>query len=244
MRSAATSSMCRPRKSLNNASNSAGAAVITATNSNVGALTASDYRLSFNAGTWTLTRLTDSTASTFAAFPQTIDGITFASPSGVAANGDSYLIQPTRQAARDISVAVTDTARIAAAAPIRTASTLANTGSATIAAGTVNTPPPPNANLQQPVTITFTSATTFNVTGTGTGNPVGVAYTTGANITYNGWTTQINGTPAAGDTFTIAAEHGRHRGQSQCAAARWTADAQHGGERNRQLPERVRPDGE
>jgi len=193
---------------LNNANNSAGAAVITATNSNVGALTASDYRLSFNAGTWTLTRLTDSTVSTFAAFPQTIAGITFASPSGVAANGDSYLIQPTRQGARDISVAVTDTARIAAAAPTRTASTLTNTGSATIGAGTVNTPPPPNANLQQPVTITFTSPTTFNVSGVGTGNPVGVVYTPGANITYNGWTTQIVGTPAAGDTFSVVPNTG------------------------------------
>jgi flagellar hook-associated protein 1 FlgK len=30
-----------------------------------------------------------------------------------------------------------------------------------------------------------------------------VAYTPGANISYNGWTAQISGTPAAGDAFTI-----------------------------------------
>jgi flagellar hook-associated protein 1 FlgK len=58
------------------------------------------------------------------------------------------------------------------------------------------------------VTITFTSPTTFDVTGTGTGNPVGVAYTPGANITYNGWTLQISGSPAAGDVFTVAANSG------------------------------------
>ena len=42
--------------------------------------------------------------------------------------------------------------------------------------------------------------------GTGIpGSPVaGVAYTAGAAITYNGWTMQITGAPAAGDTFTVA----------------------------------------
>jgi flagellar hook-associated protein 1 len=64
---------------------------------------------------------------------------------------------------------------------------------------------PLNANLMQPVTITFNNPpTTFNVTGAGTGNPVNVPYTAGSAITYNGWTTQISGTPSAGDTFTVA----------------------------------------
>ena len=61
---------------------------------------------------------------------------------------------------------------------------------------------PLNANLQQPITITFTSSTTYTVAGTGA--PVGVqAYTSGAVITINGWTTQISGVPSAGDTFTV-----------------------------------------
>jgi flagellar hook-associated protein 1 FlgK len=183
--------------------NNTGTAVINATDSSVGALTGSDYRLSFNAGTWTLTRLSDNTTSTFATFPQTVDGVTLSLASGAAVNGDSYLIQPTRNGARDVSVAIADTSLVAAAAPIRAASAAANTGDGKITPGSVNAPPPPNANLQSPVTITFTSATTFNVTGTGTGNPTGVAYTSNGNITYNGWTVQITGTPAAGDVFTI-----------------------------------------
>ena len=184
--------------------NNGGTAAITATNSAVGALTGSDYRLSFNAGNWTLQRLTDNTQTTFTTFPQTVDGVTLNLASGAANNGDSYLIQPTRNGARDISVALSDPALVAAAAPIRTASAVANTGNAVITPGTVNTPPPPNANLQQTVTLTFTSATTFDVNGTGTGNPTGVAYVSGGNITYNGWTAQITGTPRTGDTFTIA----------------------------------------
>ena len=44
--------------------------------------------------------------------------------------------------------------------------------------------------------------------GTGTGNPTGVAYVAGANISSNGWTTQISGTPAAGDTFTVGPDTG------------------------------------
>jgi flagellar hook-associated protein 1 FlgK len=183
--------------------NNTGTAVINATDSSVGALTGSDYRLSFNAGTWTLTRLSDNTTSTFATFPQTVDGVTLSLAAGAAANGDSYLIQPTRNGARDISVAIADTSLVAAAAPIRASAAAANTGDGKITAGSVNAPPPPNANLQNAVTITFTSATTFDVTGTGTGNPTGVAYTSNGNITYNGWTVQITGTPAAGDVFTI-----------------------------------------
>jgi flagellar hook-associated protein 1 FlgK len=184
--------------------NNAGTAAIAASNTSVGALTGSDYRLSFNAGTWTLQRLSDNTQTTFATFPQTVDGVTLNLASGAASNGDSFIIQPTRYGARDLSVALSDPALIAAAAPIRTSAALANTGNGVITAGTVNSPPPPDANLQQTVTITFTSVTTFDVSGTGTGNPTGLAYTPAGSITYNGWTAQISGAPRAGDTFTIS----------------------------------------
>lgn len=186
----------------------AGSAVITASNTSVGALTGSDYRLSLNGTTWSLLRLSDNTTTTFTTFPQTVDGVTINLASGTATSGDSFLIQPTRVGARDLSVAISDPTLVAAAAPIRASAATANTGNATITPGVVNTPPPPNANLQQTVTLTFTSATTFDVTGTGTGNPTGVAYTANGNITYNGWTVKINGTPRAGDTFTIARNTG------------------------------------
>lgn len=180
-----------------------GVAVASAAN-----LTTSDYRLTANGGgNYTLVRLSDST-TVFSAtvLPQTVDGLTISLASGAANAGDSFLIQPTRAAAHDIAVALTDARSIAAAAPIRTAASNGNSGTGAISAGSVNAPPPVNANLTQTVTITFNNPpTTFDVVGTGTGNPAGVAYTAGGSISYNGWTVEIGGTPAAGDVFTISA---------------------------------------
>jgi flagellar hook-associated protein 1 FlgK len=118
----------------------------------------------------------------------------------VPTDGDSFLIEPSRNVVRNMSLAIHDTSLIAAAAPMRTGSAAANTGNATVSAGVVNAPLDPN--VRQPVSIVFTSPTTFDVIGAG-GNPTGVAYTSGADITYNGWTVQISGAPAAGDTFTV-----------------------------------------
>jgi flagellar hook-associated protein 1 FlgK len=184
-----------------------GNADITATLTDASDLTASDYRLVYTGANYQLTRLRDNVTTVYAALPQTVDGITIDIAAGAAAAGDSFLIEPTRYAARNFGVAFNDPALIAAGAPIRTSTAIANTGTGVISAGTVN-PLPINANLQQPVTITFTSAATFDVNGVGTGNPVGVAFTPGANITYNGWTVQINGTPAAGDVFRIVPNTG------------------------------------
>lgn len=187
----------------------AGSATVTASISDAGALTTSDYRLQYDGSNYTLTRLSDNTATSFApgALPQTVDGVTI-NVSTAPAAGDSFLIHPTVNGASGIGVAISDPALLAAAAPIRATAASGNTGTGTIGAGSVNTPPPPNANLQQPVTIKFTSATTYDVTGTGTGNPTGLTYTPGATLSYNGWSTSISGTPAAGDSFTVGPNTG------------------------------------
>lgn len=185
-----------------------GNAVLTATLTDASALTTSDYRIVYSGGNYTVTRLSDSTATVYGSLPQTIDGVRVDLGSGVPADGDSFLLQPTRGGARDIGVRLVDGAQIAAAAPIRSAAGVANTGGAAITAGVVNGPPPTDANLLQPVTITFTGPNTFDVTGVGTGNPTGVAYTSGGDISYNGWTVSISGAPRAGDTFTITPNTG------------------------------------
>lgn len=192
---------------IQNANNS-GSAVIGASIASTSSLTVSDYRLAYDGTNYQLTRVNDNTTSTYASLPQTVDGVTVSLASGTPAAGDSFLIQPTFNGARDIGVLVKDPRAVAAAAPIRSAAAGANAGTGKISAGTVNAPPPTNVNLQQPVTITFTSATTFDVTGTGTGNPTGVAYTPGSTISYNGWAVQISGTPASGDTFSVASNTG------------------------------------
>lgn len=124
------------------------------------------------------------------------------------AGGDFFTVPSAASGASGFAVAITDPRLIAAAAPIRTAAASSNTGSVAISAGTVNAPPPPNANLQQPVKITFTSATTFNVSGTGTGNPTGLSYTSGSTLSYNGWSVTLGGSPAAGDSFSVSANSG------------------------------------
>jgi flagellar hook-associated protein 1 FlgK len=196
-----------------NGANTGGAA-LSASFSSTGAsaLTTSNYLLETVTaavlappapGAYKITRLSDGTVTNFTTFPQTVDGVNVNLGSGNPAAGDSFVIKPTINGAGGISVAISDISKIAAAAPILTAAPVANKGSGKISAGTVNAPAPTNANLQQPVTIKFTAAGTFDVTGTGTGAPTGVVYTPGGNITYNGWTVQISGTPAVGDTFTI-----------------------------------------
>ncbi|MCE3000258.1 MAG: flagellar hook-associated protein FlgK [Betaproteobacteria bacterium] len=185
-----------------------GNAVLAASHADVSALEVSSYRVTYSAGSFLVTRLSDNSTTTWASLPQTVDGFMLNLASGTPAEGDSFVVEPVRYGARNFSVAVDSVARIAAAAPIRSAAVAGNTGSATISAGSVNPPAPLNANLQQPVTINFTSPGTFNVSGTGTGNPVGLSYTPGADISYNGWTIRISGTPAAGDSFIIEANSG------------------------------------
>lgn len=179
-----------------------GNGVVTATLANVGQLTGSDYRVTYTGANYIVTRLSDDTQQTFATLPQTIDGVTIALASGAPATGDGFLVQPTRFAARDIGLAISDTSQIAAAAPIRTLATVANVGNAKISAGVVSSV----ANLPLPGNVTLTydrAGNQFTVAGAvPAAGPF--AYTAGAAITFNGMTVSITGTPADGDTFTIA----------------------------------------
>lgn len=184
--------------------NNTGNAVLSAVVTNTGQLSTSDYQVSFDGTNYNVLRLSDKTTTSYATLPQTLDGVTISISSGAMNTGDLFLVQPTRVGAKNLAVLIDDPRELALAAPMRSAASNANKGTATISAGTVTSGLPLNANLTQPVTITFTSATTFDVTGTGTGNPTGVAYTTGGTISYNGWSVEINGNPKPGDTFTMS----------------------------------------
>ena len=84
-----------------------------------------------------------------------------------------------------------------------TSSDSGNTGGASIAQAALS---PPDPGLTGAVTLTFTSPTTFTVSGATSGSPtVNVPFTSGGVISYNGWNFSISGTPAAGDSFSIAA---------------------------------------
>jgi len=199
---------------ISGATNNTGSLAFTATGIDAGKLTTSNYLVSYNGATYSLTDSVTNVTTSGLNNAQLLTalsnvGLTLTT-SGTPNAGDRFLVLPTRSGARDLSVALTDPGAIAAAAPIKTTANTANTGTATVSRGEVDsaTQPPLNANLQATVTLTFTSASAFDVSGTGTGNPAGVAYTAGGNISYNGWIVQINGTPAAGDVFTISTNTG------------------------------------
>ncbi|MDO9010742.1 MAG: flagellar hook-associated protein FlgK [Gallionella sp.] len=195
---------------VDNGVNNTGTASVTATIANVSALTTSDYQLRFDGANYTMTRLSDNVVTNLGATlvpAPTVDGFTVNLDFGVMAAGDGFLIRPTANAARDIALMTTDPTKLAAAAPMRTSAALANIGSAKISAGSVNAPPL-DAALQSPLSITFTSPTTYAVTGAVPAVVGNQAYTSGQNISYNGWTTQITGTPVAGDTFSVASNTG------------------------------------
>jgi flagellar hook-associated protein 1 FlgK len=84
--------------------------------SNPSAMTASDYLLSYDGATYTLTRLSDNTTTTFTPPSQVIDDFTLSLTAGAAVAGDTFLIRPTHVAASFMDVALTDPADIAAAA--------------------------------------------------------------------------------------------------------------------------------
>jgi flagellar hook-associated protein 1 FlgK len=80
------------------------------------------------------------------------------------------------------------------------AATSSNTGSASIASATV---PDMTAWTRGNYTLSFTDPTDYTVTDA-SGNTVATGtYTAGTPISFNGINVSLNGTPAAGDSFTV-----------------------------------------
>ncbi|MBK1679988.1 flagellar hook-associated protein FlgK [Rhodocyclus tenuis] len=196
-------------------------------------LTASDYRLRFSsATTFTVTRLSDgvavATEADLTGSTISFDGLSLdVNMTGAQAN-DSFLIEPTREAARNISVnpaIISDPRLIAAAAPIKSAaSSASNTGSGAITAPVVSqgytipaspitlsysatTVPVSFSGFPAGSTVTVKSGTTTSTyTITAATDPV--PYTAGATVSFNGISFQISGAPANGDSFTLQANTG------------------------------------
>jgi len=168
---------------------------------NVGGLTEKDYTLELTGSGWTLRDASTGTTVPMtgtgtAIDPFVADGMELV-VGGTATVGDEFLVRPTRSAVADMSVLVTDPAKVAAAAPIRGAVNAANLGTGTISAGEVLDGT--NAQLRNPVTIQFLTTSTYSINGAGS-----FTYTAGSNIDVNGWRVQVSGAPAVGDRFTVS----------------------------------------
>lgn len=188
-------------------SQNAGSADVSATVSDVSQLTTSDYILSYTgAGTgtngWSLSTTGGQNVSLTANADGTLsaDGLTF-SVSGTAQTGDSYEIEPTRNAANSLAVSMTNPSGIAAAAALTATAGTSNTG--TGVAGAVSVVDAGNADLLSGATITFGAGGAYTITD-GAGNTTTGNYTAGQPISADGWSLSLSGTPANGDTFAVA----------------------------------------
>lgn len=165
-------------------------------------LKASDYRLTYANGSYTLLRLSDNVATPITAVPQVVDGLSIDVSGWSPASGDSILIQPTRGGASELQMAIGNARDIAAAAPIRTATPLANSGTASISAGSVTATT--GLPLGSAVILTYDAASnTFSASGGVTAGPFPAYVATGQTITLNGISVTISGNPADGDTFLV-----------------------------------------
>jgi flagellar hook-associated protein 1 FlgK len=161
-------------------------------------LSASDYHFRYEGVSgWTVTRLTDNTVWT-ATMPSVVDGINL-TVSGTPVIGDRFLLQPTRTAAAGIGVAFSDPHKLAMAAPIIAAADSSNISDASISPGmVVNAGDPQLLNTTR---LVFADPGHYQIEGVG----ALIAYTSGDVIEINGWRVKINGLPAAGDAYTVAA---------------------------------------
>lgn len=76
----------------------------------------SDYKLAYDGTNYNITRLSDnSTVSSSASLPATVDGLTFTISSGTMATGDEFYIYPTRSMASSLTLAISDVNKLAMA---------------------------------------------------------------------------------------------------------------------------------
>jgi flagellar hook-associated protein 1 len=193
--------------------------------------TTSNYTLSYNGSTYTLTdNATGDVVGSASNLSQPIDGLNF-SMTGTMNAGDSFNVSPTSGALSSFALATSNGSAIAAASPVLVTASANNAGTGALSnEGSVTT----GYSLPtSPTTLTYNAASggftgfpvgsTVTVNGTSTtitsANTV-VPYSSASGGTFtvnttpatagsmNGVSFSLSGTPQNGDTFTIAANTG------------------------------------
>lgn len=172
------------------------------------ALKASDYQIGFDASGVKITRLSDSTSTSFASLPAELDGLRFQLDAGAGAVGDRFLVRPLVDAARNMQLAIGSPNQLAVASPVMVSPGANNAEGMSVESLYAVAP---SANLNDPVSIAFLANGTFTATGLGPGNPApdnagpppSYNYTPGKALQFNGWTLTLRGKPSAGDSFDI-----------------------------------------
>ncbi|MEO8922527.1 MAG: flagellar hook-associated protein FlgK [Caldimonas sp.] len=174
------------------------------------ALQPSDYQLTADpalpAGQYKLTRLSDGTSQSVAS-GAVVDGFRIDVATPLPSARDSFLLQPTSNAASGMALALTNPAGIAAAAPVAATMNIANTGTAAVGS-LAAVDPSINPNLTATISFTDnsgdysyslvdTTGALPTVNGTGT-------FAAGQPIALNGWQLNLTGVPKSGDQITVA----------------------------------------
>lgn len=221
-----------PGQAVTQTTGSSGASFTMNATSNASGLS-ENYNMSYDGANYTITSASSGKTIYTGSLPATIEGVQIGLASGTPAAGDVFslqpaveglqitgtmsagdrvLIQPTRNAAANISMAISDTSLIAAGSPVRSVAASTNTGT-----GSVTQPIPlslngiqasASAHITTPIKLTFNAATNqFNITGA---TPSTIAYDPSSNavgmtvtLTNPNLSFQVSGRPANGDVFTI-----------------------------------------
>jgi CBS domain-containing protein len=103
------------------AAGNGGSAQLSVSIANGSAIKASDYALAWDGSNYQLTRLADGNVSSFAALPQSVDGLTISLGSGTPAQGDRFLLRTASTLIPGLAAATSDPAKIATASASTTA---------------------------------------------------------------------------------------------------------------------------
>ena len=187
--------------------------------SDAGALTTEDYELRFLDGNrYEITTVGGALVGS-GQVPDDLElaGMTIQFPQGGFQAGDRFLITPTRYAAQEIAVSVTEPEALALSFPLRTLSGERNTGTATMSQGELYTGDTGAMHVVDPATplpfkVTFSQAAPNDpLTYTIDGVPGTFTFEPGKQIELfvpggdpdKGFRFTISGTPKTGDEFTI-----------------------------------------
>ncbi|MGY0195459.1 flagellar hook-associated protein FlgK [Leptothrix sp. BB-4] len=168
------------------------------------ALQASEYELGVNPdGSFNVLRRSDGATFNNLANGATLDGFTI---TGGGAPGDRFLLQPVSTAAQGMGVALADPRGIAAANPVNAVAAAANTGTGTVSAVTIESPP---AGPYGTFSVVFGAQNALGgrdyVLNDGSGNFIASgSWSAGIPIRHDGIAIKLDGVPASGDTFTIS----------------------------------------
>lgn len=224
------------QRSLANANNAAGSSNLSVSITDSSQITTSNYEVIMGAGgSYSVRRSSDGvelgTGNLSDDPPAVFDGFSLSLPSGTVAEGDRFTVIPTRTAASNIDVALSDASQLAFAAPLSANLTTGNLGTGTITQPTLNTEldiydaTSNNATQQAikngtPLKVVFGEASngsqSYSVydssgnsvaTGSivpGNTNQLDISVSDGAGGEAFSFSMTVGGSPASGDSFTVS----------------------------------------